>query len=154
MHRTATTATLLVTVAVSAVSGCVTAQRPPSPGLSAPPPTVSKPRPDSRAEPQVVQAPAREALELIGPSRRPSSPASTPARTASVGPAATPVAPPRRAPAAPPQRSEPRRPGHRPAPPLPTSVPSTGTDVCALGRAYGGWKADSPEAALCKDMYG
>ncbi|MEU0457308.1 hypothetical protein ABZ322_30855, partial [Streptomyces sp. NPDC006129] len=29
-----------------------------------------------------------------------------------------------------------------------------GTDVCALGRRYGGWRADSPEATICQDTYG
>jgi hypothetical protein len=28
------------------------------------------------------------------------------------------------------------------------------TDVCALGRKYGGWQADSPEAVICKQAYG
>ncbi|OUD01098.1 hypothetical protein CA983_22170, partial [Streptomyces swartbergensis] len=28
------------------------------------------------------------------------------------------------------------------------------TDVCALGRRYGGWRADSPEATICRDAYG
>jgi hypothetical protein len=27
-------------------------------------------------------------------------------------------------------------------------------DVCALGRKYGGWKPDSPEAVICKGAYG
>jgi len=139
---------------MSAVSGCVTVPRPPSPGPPPPPPPVSEPRPDGSVEPQVVQAPAREALELIGPARRPSPPASTPARTSPAGPAATPANPPRRVPAEPPRRPEPRRPEPRTVPQLPTPVPSTNTDVCALGRTYGGWQADSPESTICKDMYG
>jgi hypothetical protein len=28
------------------------------------------------------------------------------------------------------------------------------TDVCALGRTYGGWRADSPEATICRQTYG
>lgn len=27
-------------------------------------------------------------------------------------------------------------------------------DMCALGRTYGGWRADSPEAVICKQAYG
>ncbi|MFE1802993.1 hypothetical protein ACFW9L_43420 [Streptomyces sp. NPDC059517] len=156
MHRTATTATLLVTVAVSAVSavsGCVTVQRTASPARPSVPPPVSEPRPDGRAEQRVVQAPAREALELIGPSRRPSAAASGPARTPPAGPAAA-ADRPRHVPAEPARRPEPRRPEYRAVPRLPASVPSTGTDVCALGRTYGGWRADSPQAAICQDMYG
>ncbi|MFD5163912.1 hypothetical protein ACFWMJ_38690, partial [Streptomyces hawaiiensis] len=33
------------------------------------------------------------------------------------------------------------------------SVPNS-SDVCALGRRYGGWRADSPEATICRDTYG
>ncbi|MGW3957558.1 hypothetical protein ACWEKM_43315, partial [Streptomyces sp. NPDC004752] len=72
MHRTTTAAALWVTVTVSALAGCVTVQRPPTAG---PPGTApaqpSAPRPDGSAEPRVVQAPAREALEMVGPSPRP-----------------------------------------------------------------------------------
>ncbi|SEP87394.1 hypothetical protein SAMN04487983_100258 [Streptomyces sp. yr375] len=28
------------------------------------------------------------------------------------------------------------------------------TDVCALGRKYGGWRGDSPEAVICEQAYG
>ncbi|MFI2426576.1 hypothetical protein ACH5A7_21185 [Streptomyces sp. NPDC018955] len=27
-------------------------------------------------------------------------------------------------------------------------------DVCALGRQYGGWRPDSPEATICEEAYG
>ncbi|MFF3486691.1 hypothetical protein ACFYXC_25925 [Streptomyces sp. NPDC002701] len=156
MHRTATTATLLVTVAVSAVSGCMTVQGPPPPGPSSPPPPpASEPRPGGGIAPQVMQAPAREALEHVGPPRRPTAPTTpAPARTAPAGPVAGPADPPRRAPAEPPRRREPRRPEHRAVPRPPAAVPPAGPDVCALGRAYGGWKAGSPEAAICEDVYG
>ncbi|WP_151482853.1 hypothetical protein [Streptomyces albicerus] len=154
MHRTATTATLLVTVAVSAVSGCVTVQRPPSPGVPSAPSPAPEPRPDGRAETPVVQAPAREALELIGPSRRPSAPAATPRRTPASTPAAAPADPPRRPPADPPRRPKPQRPEHHAVPRLPVPTAPVDTDVCSLGRAYGGWKADSPEAAICQEVYG
>ncbi|MGX1567470.1 hypothetical protein [Streptomyces sp. NPDC055506] len=168
MHRTTTTATLLVTVAVSALSGCVTVQDPPVPG---PPAAPSRP-PAPRPEEQVVQAPAREALELIEGSRRPQP-------TASVSRPATP-------PAASPQRERqpssgtgpgdarprPARPEHRaPAPRGPQRPPAglpdvpesvrqdvhqsvpKNADVCALGRRYGGWRRDSPEATICRDTY-
>ncbi|MGW4735428.1 hypothetical protein ACWEQC_40860, partial [Streptomyces shenzhenensis] len=60
MHRTTTAAALLVTVAVSALSGCVTVQHPPTAGPpSAASARPSAPRPDGSAEPRVVQAPAR-----------------------------------------------------------------------------------------------
>ncbi|MFF7976434.1 hypothetical protein [Streptomyces sp. NPDC007905] len=153
MHRTTTTAALLVTVAVSALSGCVTVQHSATPG---PPPDTAPsqptaPRPEGRAQPRVVQAPAREALEMAGPSGNPH-------HTAPAAPHRAPAPPPAgHRPAAPPARSRPhadrpRRPRvdvpdvARPAPKAP--------DVCALGKEYGGWRGDSPEAAICEQAYG
>ncbi|KUO18043.1 hypothetical protein AQJ91_26940 [Streptomyces dysideae] len=174
MHRTTTTAALLVTVTVSALSGCVTVQRPPVPG----PPTApgqppapgqpSAPRSGGQSEPQIVQAPAREALELIGPSRHP-DPTPPDARGRSAG-----------------DRSPERNPpGHshahpRPAHPKPdgpkakvpqqpqVKVPDVSEsvrkdveknvqkngDVCAMGKKHGGWQADSAEATICRQTYG
>ena len=165
MHRTRTTATLLVTVAVTALSGCVTVQRPLVPGPSAAPYRPSEPRPDGKAgpqkpDPQIVQAPAKEALELIGPSRKPSpgtgakSPAADPAAAASEEASGT--TPRRRHPAPKPkERREPHRPApHTVGPAVPKGVPMNQQDVCALGRRYGGWKADSPESVICKGAYG
>ena len=102
-----------------------------------------------------MQAPAREALELIGPSRKPSPNAPAPHRTPVPAPAA-PQAPAARHPhnAAPHPHPEPHQPAPRTAvPPAPQGLPNN-TNVCALGRKYGGWKADSPEAVICKGTYG
>ncbi|MFJ8792305.1 hypothetical protein [Streptomyces sp. NPDC102462] len=146
MHRTTTAAALLVTVAVSALTGCVTVQRPPTAG----PPggtarsQPSAPRPDGSAEPRVVQAPAREALEMVGPSRRPErkerAAPSAPAATPSPGQSSSPRAHPHPRPRA----GAPRRSRSTLAPP----------DVCALGRQYGGWPPDSPESHICERTYG
>jgi hypothetical protein len=163
VQRTTTTATLLVTVAVSALSGCVTVHRPPESGPSAAAPSGqrgSAPRPDGTAQPRDVQAPAREALEMIGPSRRAQPKAPAPVR----------VEPNVRATA---HHPHPRPHPHPPAPHPdsrhhrrpPVEVPDVtgqvprnpfpeGTDVCALGRKYGGWPADSPEAVICHQTYG
>ncbi|MEU9454213.1 hypothetical protein [Streptomyces sp. NPDC048277] len=153
MHRTTTTAALLVTVTVSALSGCVTVQRPAAPG---PPGTArslpSVPRPDGSTVPRVVQAPAKEALEMVGPSR-------TPTRSVSTAPHAPAAAPP--APQRPPvQRAVPSHPrSHRSrdqhvgVPDAARSVPKA-PDVCALGKQYGGWSADSPQARICEQTYG
>ncbi|AJP05533.1 hypothetical protein TU94_05395 [Streptomyces cyaneogriseus subsp. noncyanogenus] len=165
MHRTTTTATLLLTVAVSALTGCVTLQRPPAPAPSATPTAPSAPRPDGAPEPRVVQAPAREALEMIGPSR-PAAPSPAVSRR-TPAPAA---APPRQPSAVRPEpRPRPARPEPRePAPPAPrrprAASPGAANPagrggpgnagVCSLGRTYGGWRADSPEAVICKRTYG
>ncbi|MEV5936197.1 hypothetical protein ACIQCD_29475 [Streptomyces sp. NPDC093250] len=157
MQRTTTTATLLVTVALSALSGCVTVQRPLAPGPATGPSQRTGPGSDERNETQVVQAPAREALEMVGPSRPPRKPTS-PSRRA--------------VPTAPPERSTPSESRPRPARPEPdarvpsrppTNLPDVGRpaqnppdrpDLCALGRQYGGWHPDSPEATICQDTYG
>ncbi|WP_373298801.1 hypothetical protein [Streptomyces flaveolus] len=162
MHRTTTTATLLVTVAVSALSGCTTVQPASGPADGARP---SAGRPDGPADPRVVQAPAREALEMIGPTPSPGDASEEPRRTArptaparSEPPAARPE--PRSRPARP---EAPRRPGgtsQKPrveAPDVPSLTGGgTGTqsDVCSLGRQYGGWRPGSPEAAICEQTYG
>ncbi|MEU6279149.1 hypothetical protein [Streptomyces sp. NPDC047028] len=152
MHRTTTTAALLVTVAVSALTGCVTVQRPAAPAAApdSAPVQPSAPRPDGSTEPRVVQAPAQEALEMVGPHRE---------QHAS-GHRAAPGPPAARRPPAPPAHPRPRpeHPEHSrhtrvEVPHLPHPVP-TGPDVCALGKKYGGWHPDSPEAVICKQAYG
>ncbi|WP_093904093.1 hypothetical protein [Streptomyces sp. cf386] len=171
MHRTTTTATLLVTVAVSALSGCTTVQRPATPGPPAPTPSQPPaPRASGPTERPVVQSPAREALTLIDPSRRPDP---TPSTAHSASPT---TPPPAHAPSAPrthphnprPGHHEPGRPAGRPAsdaperPPVKIPVvpepvrpvaPKNG-DICALGRKYGGWPAGSPESRICEQTYG
>ncbi|WAX81171.1 hypothetical protein [Streptomyces sp. KMM 9044] len=162
VHRQTTAATLLVTVAVSALAGCVTVQRPSELGPPAGAARFPEPRPDDRTR-EVVQAPAREALEMIAPSRRPTEPPASPSRRA----APTAPAPERTAP------SDGRnpRPGadgpayDRTAPPAPAVEVSEAADtirgdlggqadVCALGKEYGRWPAGSPQAAICEKRYG
>ncbi|MFH8486623.1 hypothetical protein [Streptomyces longisporoflavus] len=153
MQRTTTTATLLASVAVTALSGCVSVERQPATGpsvASAPPPA---PRPDGGSRPRVVEAPARQALELIGPPRDPAPRATGTAPSIPAAPSRT---------AKPPQRSTPppQPRGHRPvaaeSPALPTAAPAapTSADPCALGKQYGGWQPGSPEALICQDAYG
>ncbi|MFD5812968.1 hypothetical protein [Streptomyces sp. NPDC127038] len=152
MYRTTTTATLLVAVAVTALSGCVTVQRPPAPGSPTAPSGHTVPHPDSKGGPRIEQAPPREALERVGASRKPSP--DPPARHRATPPprAVAPPAPAREARPAP--RPEPRHHRRRTAvPPGAPSVPKH-PDLCALGRKYGGWKANSPEAVLCARTYG
>ncbi|MEV0530126.1 hypothetical protein AB0I66_42650 [Streptomyces sp. NPDC050439] len=151
MHRTTTTATLLASVAVTAVSGCVSVERHPVPGpsaASAPPPA---PRADGNSRPRVVEAPAREALELI---ETPRAPAPRATGTAPTVPAAQPRTADRARPSdLPPQRRAPRPKAAEPAA-LPTAAASTVADLCALGKQYGDWQPDSPEAVICQNAYG
>ncbi|KAB1140488.1 hypothetical protein F7R91_35915 [Streptomyces luteolifulvus] len=161
MHRTTTTATLLVTVAATALCGCVTVHRPAAFGQPSAPSQPTAPRPDGRAGPQIVQAPAREALELIGPSRRPKATAPGAARPAPVPPAAQERPAPRRHPNPRPPHPESRRPQLRAEIPdktgtreSPRGTSRQQSDVCALGRKYGGWRPGSPEAVICAQTYG
>ncbi|MFI9601065.1 hypothetical protein ACWEQ7_32245 [Streptomyces sp. NPDC004069] len=158
MHRTTTTATLLVSVAVSALSGCVTVQRPPAPGPAAATTPVSGTRPDGSAGHPAVQAPAREALERIGDPRHSPAPA-TPSREPSAPAPPDKAQPPSPAhsPDRPPAHAAPRHP--RPAYPPRAQPPGAhhalppNADLCALGRKYGGWKPDSPETRICRQTY-
>lgn len=164
MHRSTTTA-LLVSVAVTATvsaaaSGCVSVERPARSGAAAATGSPPAPRVDGSGRPRVVQAPAREALERMDPPRSPADRAATP-ETAPAAPAHAsahhpPPPPPPPAPAPAPARKPPAprpdagatRPATRTAPAAP------GTDVCALGEAYGNWHPDSPQAVICRQAYG
>jgi hypothetical protein len=156
VHRTTTTATLLVTVAVSALAGCVTVQRPPTSGPPPAPSRPSVPHADDESDQRIVQAPVNEALQMTGPSRQPEPRAPDQHGPPTAAPTEQPPAPhPRRRP-----RPRPAHPesGHHGQPRVevpdpPKSVPKN-ADVCALGKKYGGWRADSPEAVICKQTYG
>lgn len=154
VHRTTTTATLLVTVALSALSGCVTVQRPPVPGPAAAPSEPSVPRPDGRAGTQVVQAPVREALEMAEPSRERERRRTAPRPEATGEPSTQPPPSGPRAQAPPPEAHP--RPHERPRVDLQDVEDAVRgkADVCALGRKYGAWQGDSPGAVLCRRAVG
>ncbi|MFD7064681.1 hypothetical protein [Streptomyces sp. NPDC059906] len=163
VHRTTTTATLLVTVAVSALTGCTTVRGPAAADPSAAGARSSAPRPDGPAEPRVVQAPAREALEMIGPSPTPERATAEPRRTKAPAPPAArhrlPAGATEQRPAAPAAPEHTRAPAtHRPRVPEPPGGSGEGTggkaDVCSLGKQYGGWRPGSPEARICEHAYG
>lgn len=120
-----------------------------------------------------MQAPAREALELVAPSPRPATsptpappPRDQPAHRSQAHPAPraeTPGRSPEHRPDDPPHpASRPARPSGptRPAAPAPPEIPDVSrtvreqTDVCALGTRYGGWRPGSPESVTCEKVYG
>lgn len=146
VHRTRTTVKLLVGVAVTALSGCVSVQ--PEPSAPARPESS---RPAQHLAPQIIRPPVRDTLEAL-PDPKPSARASR--RTAPAPPAA------RREDPRPPQQRRPaqaRPQQRRAAPPAPAPAlpaPVTGADVCALGRGYGHWPAGSPQSRICDDAYG
>ncbi|WP_097870447.1 hypothetical protein [Streptomyces sp. rh34] len=156
MQRTRTTASLLIGLAVTAVSGCVAVE---PRALPSPHPGATGPAQD--VAPQIVQPPAREALEAVpdpSPSAAPtSSPvppaAGSPSDSRHTGPAG--ASRPRDH-ADPPGSREPRRVPGVPSVPVPalSRTPGGGADVCALGRGYGGWPAGSPESRICSETYG
>ncbi|MFH9297778.1 hypothetical protein [Streptomyces sp. NPDC017520] len=156
MQRTRIAAKLLVGLTVTAVSGCVAVEP-----RAVPPPPPGATGPAQDVAPQIVQPPAREALEAVpGPSPSaalPSSPAppaaGSPPQTRRTAPAR--VSRPRERPEPPEPRTPRRVPGvpSVTVPALPR-VPGVGADVCALGRGYGGWPAGSPESRSCSETYG
>ncbi|MFD4022377.1 hypothetical protein ACFWRV_02510 [Streptomyces sp. NPDC058576] len=151
MQRTRITAKLLVGLAVTTVSGCVSVE----PG-AVPPPRPGATGPVQDVAPQIVQPPAREALEVVPdpspPTARPPSP-EPPAEARRTGPAGA-ARPQERA--DPPAPRKPRRVPDVPSVTVPAvpRVPGGGTDVCALGRGYGGWPAGSRAARICSETYG
>jgi hypothetical protein len=97
-----------------------------------------------------VQAPVIEVLESIAPAKTdepaPSRPAAPRVRHAERSDVPRHDAP-RHHPAA-----------HHRTPPAPrvgaVAPPVTASDVCALGRQYGGWRPDSAQARICHQTYG
>ncbi|MFD3973647.1 hypothetical protein [Streptomyces cyaneofuscatus] len=157
MQRTRFTTKLLVGVAVTAVSGCVSV----GPQEAGPrqPSTTESGRPAQDMFPQVVQPPGREALEaIVEPSPSPGRPASpAPASPAEARHPGPPPAPRPQEAAPPPRRTPPRQvpvipPGVLPA--LPQARGGGLHDVCALGRGYGRWPVGSREARICEETYG
>ncbi|MFI6106588.1 hypothetical protein [Streptomyces sp. NPDC051310] len=154
MQRTRIPAKVLTAVAMAAAaSGCVSVQPPPGTGRVAP--EASRPVPD--VAPQIVEGPAREALEAALPpatAAPPRPPAAKPGRTEPGTGGGAPRdddRPPR-----PPREPAPDRPRERlpqVRPPAPPSVPVTVPDVCALGEDYGGWRPGSPESRICRGTY-
>ncbi|MFI1003135.1 hypothetical protein ACIP10_27390 [Streptomyces galbus] len=131
---------------------------PSAPG--APPSASSRPslpRSDGPAGAQVAQAPAREALERVGPSDPSHSASGGPRRAAggqdSAGRPAPHPRPPRPAPHRT-GRSRAEVPDARKAAKSASDAVRRSTDVCALGKRYGGWRADSPQAVICERTYG
>ncbi|MER5362263.1 hypothetical protein [Streptomyces sp. NPDC002785] len=149
MQRTRITVKILVGVAVTTLSGCVSVA--PQPDVPSRPGTS---RPAQDMAPQIVRPPVHDSLGAL-PAPKPSASATTPA----------PGAPPdirRAAPRAPQQRKHPKaaQPRPRQAPPAVTSptpaLPGhvTRKDLCALGRGYGHWPAGSPQSRICEETYG
>ncbi|MFF2009799.1 hypothetical protein ACFVWY_12080 [Streptomyces sp. NPDC058195] len=155
MQRTRITVSLLVGMAATALSGCVSV----GPGPDAPPrPHASGPA--QELSPQIALPPVHDSLEAL-PVPEPSAPrppSAAPPRTAAVTPPGTH----RPRSGAPWQQRHPAatHPRPRPVPPAVTAPvpvpppPASGTGVCALGRGYGHWPAGSPQSRICDDTYG
>nr|WP_214662132.1 hypothetical protein [Streptomyces polyasparticus] len=150
MHRT-TRAALLLSLTVTAVSGCVAVKSPAAPPTTPSGPAAA-PSAKGHAEPQIVQAPAHEALERVRAEEQERAPqAPGVVRTPAAEPAPVREAAPdavRESGAAPHADTAPALPRAQP----PGALPSTA--VCTLGEQYGGWPADSPQALICRGAYG
>ncbi|MFG3346455.1 hypothetical protein ACGF1Z_15490 [Streptomyces sp. NPDC048018] len=149
MHATRTTVTLLAGMAMAALTGCVAVE---------PPPTAPAPAPSRAADPagqdvapQIVQGPAREALEAAMPDEPAPGPRPSAGRP---GPGGAGPARPHRT-----ERPHPSAvPRPRPYPdlvlPALPKLPRDRADVCALGESYGGWSPGSDQARICRGGYG
>ncbi|MFB7918768.1 hypothetical protein [Streptomyces sp. NPDC056061] len=143
MQRTRTTVKLLVCVAVTALSGCVSVT--PQQGV---PPRPGNSRPAQDLTPQTARPPVHDSLgaEVSAEASEPAPAPSAEARRA--------------APRPPRQRKQPAPARPRQAPPVVSvpvprrPAPVTGKGVCALGRGYGHWPAGSPQSRICDDTYG
>ncbi|MFF9851569.1 hypothetical protein [Streptomyces litmocidini] len=157
MHGTRTTAKILVGAAVAALAGCVSVDAPPTAPTSAP---AADTVPARDVAPQIVEGPAREALEAALPAPpqsaapRAAPPAARHRRTV------TPSRPEEPHPAPVPRQRERPRPAARPdlpVPPkltgLPGNPPVSRADVCDLGERYGGWGPGSAQARICHGAY-
>ncbi|GGW11529.1 hypothetical protein GCM10010230_65220 [Streptomyces narbonensis] len=173
MHGTRTTAKILVGAAVAALAGCASVDAPP-PAPSPAPAAESSVLPAREVAPQIVEGPAREALEAALPAPPPPAappPSAAPRATPAPAPApeqhrrttAAPQPPaPRTAPT--PWHREVPDPMPRPAVPdlkelrelkdLPKEPPRSRAEVCDLGERYGGWEPRSDQARICHGTYG
>ncbi|MER5310600.1 hypothetical protein ABT034_22745 [Streptomyces sp. NPDC002773] len=168
MHGTRTTAKILVGAAVAALAGCVSVDAPPT--APAPAPAAAETvRSGQDVAPQMIEGPAREALEAALPA--PPPPAAP--RTAPTSDVHERAAPAPRAEAQPPEavprqrEREHPRPTARPTLPelpevpgvpdltgLPRERPASRADVCELGERYGGWAPGSDQSRICHGTYG
>ncbi|WP_030686301.1 hypothetical protein [Streptomyces globisporus] len=159
MHGTRTTAKILVGAAVAALAGCVSVDAPPTAPIPVPAPAPDT-APAQDVAPQIVEGPAREALEAALPAPPPSA---APRATPPAGQhqrAAPPPRPEKPHPDPVPRQRERPRPAarpDRPVPPglteLPRNPPVSRADVCDLGERYGGWDPGSTQARICHGAY-
>jgi hypothetical protein len=137
---------------MAALAGCVAVDTPPPAPAPAPTPAASanSVRPAQGGAPQIVEGPAREALEAA-------LPAPVPGAIPSVRPVPRSARPPRtEAPRPAPVPPRPERPDlpKLPETRLPAAPPLSRADVCALGERYGGWAPGSDQARICRGAYG
>lgn len=151
MHGTRTTAKILVGVAVAALSGCVSIEAPAPAPAPAPPREVSRPTQDAGVDvaPQIVEGPAREALEAALPPPPPPSPPTTGGQHKEKGGPGAQKA--KQRPSSGPRKKSRASDAKPPEPPRP---PRSRGDVCALGEQYGGWHPGSDQAKICRGTYG
>ncbi|MFE5485635.1 hypothetical protein [Streptomyces sp. NPDC056527] len=142
---------ILAGMAVAALSGCVSVET--GPPVPEPPQEVSRPSEHVDVAPQIVEGPAREALEAALPPPPPPSPraASEHHRGNGKGNGGGSGASTGR------QRppSVPHQHGRPPAAKAPDAPepPRSRADVCELGERYGGWHPGSDQARICRGTY-
>ncbi|MEV0450503.1 hypothetical protein [Streptomyces sp. NPDC050600] len=162
MHGTRTTVRILAGVAMAALSGCVAVEAPPAAPVPVPSPAGE--RPGQGVAPQIVQGPAREALEAAMPDPPTPEPRATVARQRGTddgrggrgaSPGGTSGSPRHHAKQPDPSTAPGQRHRH-PDVDLPGLLgpPRSAAELCALGSRYGGWSPDSAQARICRGTYG
>ncbi|MER7520519.1 hypothetical protein [Streptomyces sp. NPDC126499] len=145
--------TLFAGAAMAALSGCVAVEPPPA--APAPAPRLSAETPGQDVAPQIVQGPAREALEAAMPDPPAPEPRSAVERhRTDEGEGAEPARP--RRTEKPRPTSVPKQRHRHPEVEIPglAKVPRGRADVCELGERYGGWSPRSEQAKICRGTYG
>ncbi|MFC8507964.1 hypothetical protein ACFU3J_27825 [Streptomyces sp. NPDC057411] len=161
MHGTRTTVRILAGVAMAALSGCIAVEPPPTAPAPVPGPAVERPGQD--VAPQIVQGPAREALEAAMPDPPAPEPrSSVERRPRTDGAGGGHGGREQRAEQNPPHHAKKPHPSadgrqhHHPAVDLPglPRPPRSAAEVCELGARYGGWGPNSEQAKVCRATYG
>lgn len=151
--RHVTEKVLLVGVAVSALSGCMTVPGSSTPGGDTRPDSASESPGKSGAAPKSAKPSPREGGSRPDPDRTRQGRGKTNPAAGAPDPAPAPERAAEPAPAPVPAGRPPVVGGGK-APEVRLPAPREAPDLCGLGRQFGQWTPDSAEARICQQNYG
>lgn len=152
--RHVTEKVLLVGVAVSAFSGCMTVPGSSTPGGDTRPGSASESPGKSAASPKAAKPSPREGGSRPDPDRTRPDRRQTDAAPGAAEPPPAPERAAEPAPAPAPPGQLPEVGGGGKAPEVRLPAPREAPDLCGLGRQFGQWTPDSAEARICQQNYG